>query len=300
MYVITGATGNTGSVIAEALQTRGEKVRVIGRSVEKLQKFVQKGAEAFVGQVSDAAAMTRAFTSATAVYAMIPPDYTSPDPRAEQAKTAEALGTALERAGVTRAVVLSSVGAFLAEGAGPVSGLHGLEERIKKVPNLNALILRPGFFMENLLAYIGLIKTMGMTAGTLKGDLPIAMIATRDIGARAAEELVRGEFIGKITLELLGPRDVSMNEAAKLLGQAIGKPGLSYSKMPGMIVKGAMTQMGFSSQAADALLEMDEAINDGRMRPLEQRSTRTETPTTLETFAAEVFAPAFQGRAAGA
>ncbi|MCI0540709.1 MAG: NAD(P)H-binding protein, partial [Verrucomicrobiales bacterium] len=292
--------GNTGSVIAEALLAKGEKVRVIGRSADKLQRFVEKGGEAFVGDVSDAAAMTRVFSSATSVYAMIPPNFTSADPRADQAKTAEALGSALERAGVARAVILSSIGADLAEGAGPVSGLHSFEERIKKVSKLNALILRPGLFMENLLAYIGLIKTMGMTAGTLKGDLPIAMIATRDIGERAAEALVGGEFTGITTLELLGPRDVSMNEAAKILGQAIGKPGLSYSRMPGMIVKGAMTQMGFSSQSADALLEMDEAINDGRMRPLEQRSARTETPTTLETFAAEVFAPAFQGRAARA
>ncbi len=300
MYVITGATGNTGSVIAAALLARGEKVRVIGRSTEKLQRFVPKGGEAVVGDVNDAEAMARAFAGATAVYAMIPPNLASADPRGDQARTAEALGTALERAGVPRAVVLSSVGADLAEGAGPVSGLHGFEERIKGVPDLNVLILRPGFFMENLLAYIGLIKTMGMTAGTLKGDLPIAMIATRDIGTRAAEELVRGDFSGKTTLELLGPRDVSMNEVAKIIGQAIGKPGLSYSRMPGMIVKGAMTQMGISSPMADALLEMDEAMNDGRMRPLEQRSVRTETPTTLETFAAEVFVPAYQGRAAGA
>ena len=300
MYVITGATGNTGSVIAQALLARGEKVRVIGRSHEKLQRFVQSGAEALSGDVYDAAAMTRAFTGAAAVYAMIPPNFASADPSGDQARAADALATALEGAGVPRAVILSSVGANLAEGAGPVSGLHGFEERIKKVPNLNALILRPGFFMENLLAYIGLTKTMGMTAGTLKGDLPIAMIATRDIGARATEELARGEFTGKTTLELLGPRDVSMNEAARMLGQAIGKPGLSYSKVPGMMVKGAMMQMGFSSQVAESLLEMDEAMNDGRMRPLEPRSARTETSTTLEMFAAEVFAPAYQGRAAGA
>ena len=300
MYVITGATGNTGSVVAEELLAKSEKVRVVGRSAEKLERFVKKGAEAFVGNVADAEAMTRAFTGARAVYAMIPADYASPNPRADQAKTADALGTALERAGVHHAVCLSSVGGNLADGTGPVSGLHGFEERMKRVPGLNALLLRPGYFMENLLSYIGLIRSMSMIAGTLKGDLPISMIATRDIGVRAAEELRKLDFTGAQVLELPGPRDVTLNEAAKVIGQAIGKPGLSYSKVPGMMVKAAMTQMGFSSSVADLMLQMFDAMNDGRMRALEPRTAQNASPTTIETFAAEVFVPAYQGKAAGA
>ena len=300
MYVITGATGNTGSVVAEELLARSEKVRVVGRSAEKLERFVQKGAEAFIGDVTDTEAMTRAFTGARAVYAMIPPDYTSPNPRADQAKTAEALGTALERAGVRYAVCLSSVGASLAEGTGPVRGLHGFEERMKRVPGLNALVLRPGYFMENLLSYIGLIRSMSMIAGTLKGDLPIGMIATRDVGVRAAEELRKLDFTGAPVLELVGPRDVTLNETAKVIGQGIGKPGLSYSKVPGMMVRAAMTQMGFSPTVADLMLEMFDAMNDGRMRALEPRTAQNTTPTTLEQFVADIFVPAYQGKAAGA
>jgi len=299
MYVITGATGNTGSEIAEALLAKGEKVRVVGRSAEKLERFVQKGAEALTADLGDEAALARAFAGSTAVYVMIPPFPTAEDWREQQERQCDALVAALEKAGATYAVTLSSVGADKAEKVGPVNGLHSLEEKLNRIAGLNVLHLRAGYFMENLLQYVGLIKTMGMLAGTLRSDLPIAMIATRDISAVAAEELSKRDFSGKQTRELLGPRDVTMNEAATIIGSAIDRK-LSYTQLPAMMVKPAMLQMGLSSQAAGMLLEMMESMNTGWMKALEARSARTNTPTMLETFAAEVFLPAYQGKAAGA
>jgi len=299
MYVITGATGNTGSGIAEALLARGEKVRVVGRSAEKLERFVQKGAEALSADLGDEAALARAFAGAKAVYVMIPPYPTAEDWREQQERQSDALAAALQKAGATYAVTLSSVGADKAEKVGPVNGLHALEEKLNRIAGLNVLHLRAGYFMENLLQYVGLIKTMGMLAGTLRSDLPIAMIATRDISAVAADELSKRGFSGKQTRELLGSRDVTMHEAATIIGNAIGRK-LSYTQLPAMMVKPAMLQMGLSSQAAGMLLEMMEAMNTGWMKALEARSARTNTPTTLETFAADVFVPAYQGRAAGA
>jgi uncharacterized protein YbjT (DUF2867 family) len=299
MYVITGATGNTGSGIAEALLARGEKVRVVGRSAEKLERFVQKGAEALSADLGDEAALARAFAGATAVYVMIPPDSTSEHWREQQERQSDALAAALQKVGATYAVTLSSVGADKAEKVGPVNGLHALEEKLNRIAGLNVLHLRAGYFMENLLQYVGLIKTMGMLAGTLRSDLPIAMIATRDISAVAADELSKRDFSGKQTRELLGSRDVTMHEAATIIGNAIGRK-LSYTQLPAMMVKPAMLQMGLSSQAAGMLLEMMESMNTGWMKALEARSARTNTPTTLETFAADVFVPAYQGRAAGA
>ena len=299
MYVITGATGNTGSGIAEALLARGEKVRVVGRTAEKLERFVQKGAEALSADLGDEAALARAFVGAKAVYVMIPPYPTAEDWREQQERQSDALAAALQKAGATYAVTLSSVGADKAEKVGPVNGLHALEEKLNRIAGLNVLHLRAGYFMENLLQYVGLIKTMGMLAGTLRSDLPIAMIATRDISAVAADELSKRGFSGKQTRELLGSRDVTMHEAATIIGNAIGRK-LSYTQLPAMMVKPAMLQMGLSSQAAGMLLEMMESMNTGWMKALEARSARTNTPTTLETFAADVFVPAYQGRAAGA
>jgi uncharacterized protein YbjT (DUF2867 family) len=300
MYVITGATGNTGKVIAETLLGKGQKVRVIGRTAAKLQAYVNKGAEAIVGSLDDAAVMTRAFTGATAVYAMIPPDVTAKDYRAEQNRISDALAAAIAGAGVTHVVSLSSVGADKPDKTGPVVGLHQFEEQLNRIANLNVLHLRPGYFMENLLPQIGVIRSMGMMAGPLKGDLKVAMIATRDIGVAAAAVLEARNFTGKQTRELLGQRDISMNETAAIIGKAIGKPNLSYSKVPDMMLKPALRQLGMSTNMVDLLLEMADALNSGYMAPLEKRSPANTTPTSIETFVEQVFVPAFSGRAAQA
>jgi len=292
MIVVTGATGHTGSVVAEKLLEAGEKVRVVGRSAEKLQRFVAKGAEAFVGDVMDAAAMSIAFTAADAVYAMIPPSMSEKDFYAYQARVTESLAVAIERAGVKHVVALSSIGADKAEKCGPVTGLHRFEQRLNKT-GVNILHLRPGYFMENLLQFIGLIKAMGMMAGTLRGDLPIEMIATRDIGAVAAEALAKRDFTGQQARELLGAREVTMSEAAVTIGRAIGK-SLSYSKMPEMVVKPAMIRMGMSDDVARLLLEMMEAMNSGWMAPQEPRSPANTTPTTIEAWVEEIFLPAYR------
>jgi uncharacterized protein YbjT (DUF2867 family) len=299
MYAITGATGNTGSVIATKLLGRGEKVRVIGRDAGRLAGFVQKGAEASVADVTDAAALTKAFTGAKAVYAMIPPNPAAPDVSGYQERASDALGTAITQAAVGHAVVLSSIGADKPGKTGPVVGLHNLEQKLSSVAGLNALYLRAGYFMQNILAQVSVIKSFGVLGGPLRGDLPVGMIAARDIGDRAAEELLRLSFSGKQARELLGQRDLTYNGLASVIGRAIGKPNLSYVQLPAQQLKPALVQMGMSSNMADLLLEMSEALNSGYMVPLEPRSAQNTTPTTIETFVAEEFVPRFTGRAAG-
>ncbi len=300
MIAVTGATGHTGKVVAESLLAAGEKVRVIGRNADKLQPFVAKGAEAFVGNVLDTDAMTRAFQGVNAAYVMIPPDLKQPKMRAYMDDVTESLGNALEKALVKYAVSLSSVGAQLSEGAGPVSGLHGFEARLNRTIGLNVLHLRAGYFMENTLMCVQVYKTMGFYAALLKGDLPIGQIASWDIGARAAAELRALKFSGQNVTELLGQRDISLNEAAKIFGAAIGKPGLGYTQAPAMMAKPALMQAGLSADGADQMIEMSKAANEGRMVPLEKRNESNTTPTTFESFTAEVLVPAFKGQSASA
>ena len=173
MFAITGASGNTGRVIADTLLAKGEEVRVIGRSKEKLERFASKGAEVFVGDAKDSAAMTKAFSGARAVYAMIAPDHTVADLRADQEQTTDSLAAAIEKSGVSHVICLSSVGADKPERVGPVNGLHSLEQKIQRIANLNALFLRPTYFMENNLIQIKLIQSMGTMGGLLKADAPL-------------------------------------------------------------------------------------------------------------------------------
>jgi uncharacterized protein YbjT (DUF2867 family) len=298
MYVVIGATGHTGSDVAQKLLAKGEKVRVVGRDGRKLEAFKQRGAEEFVGDVTDAGAMMRAFAGAEAAYVMIPPNMSSPNVRAFQDRASDALAAALEKNGVKHAVVLSSEGADKADKTGPVVGLHSLEQKLGAIGSLNALFLRPGYFMENILPQVGVIQALGSLGGPVRADLALPMIATRDIGAAAAEALAKREFQGKQRRELLGARDVTFTQVAKIIGAAIGMPDLKYQQVPAAQLKPALTQMGMSPNMADLLLEMCEALNSGYMRPLEPRSAQNTTPTTIETFVGEVFLPAYRGKAA--
>jgi uncharacterized protein YbjT (DUF2867 family) len=300
MYVITGATGNTGSVVAERLLAEGEKVRVVGRDPKRLERFTQKGAESFIADATDAGALTKAFAGAKAVYAMIPPNPASPDVLAYEESVSDGLRSAIQKNGIKYAVVLSSFGADKSHGTGPVAGLHSLEKKLEGISGLNALFLRAGSFMENLLPQAGAIKSMGGMAGAIRGDLPLPTIAARDIGAFAAEALLKLDFVRKSTRELQGHRDLTNAEAAKIVGAAIGKPDLAYTLVPAAQLKPVLMQMGMSSNMADLLLEMAAAQNSGHMKMLESRSPATTTPTTLETFVSEVFLPSYRGRASRA
>lgn len=296
MYVILGATGNTGSVVAEALLAKDQKVRVVGRNKERLSRFVARGAEAFEADVTDHNAMAKAFAGAKAVYALLPPDMTSPDYRAHQDEITDSIGKAIEAAGVKYAVTLSSFGADKPDKTGPVAGLYIMEQRLAKIPKLNVLHLRAGYFMENTLAQAGIIKNFGMMAGPVSADLRVPMIATRDVGAAATDALLKLDFSGQQARELLGQRDITYLEIATIAGAAIGMPKLSYMQLPAEQVIQAMTQMGMSKSIATLLCEMSDSMNNGYMRALEPRTAANTTPTSYEQFVKEVFVPAFKGQ----
>jgi len=300
MYVVTGATGNTGNVVAKALLSRGEKVRVIGRTAERLKAFGAEGAEPFAADLTDAAGVTKAFVGAKAVYVMIPPNLASSDLRSFQNRVTDAIAAALRSTGVTHAVTLSSIGADKPDKTGPVVGLHYLEQQLNCIDALNVLHLRAGYFMENTLAQIGIIQKMGMAVGPLRPDLKLPMIATRDIGEAAADLLLSLDFHQKQTRELLGQRDISMSEVAQSIGGAIGKPDLRYIQAPDEQLRPALVQLGMSSNMADLILEMSVALNSGYMRALEQRSAKNTTPTSYETFVREEFLRQYGGKSAAA
>lgn len=296
MFVVTGATGNTGRVVANRLLDQKREVRVIGRNKERLQPLVARGAEAFMTDLRDQAALAQAFSGADAVYVMIPPNLTSQDFRKEQRQVAGAIAAALETAEIQYAVALSSVGADKEAGTGPVAGLHEFEEKLNRIAGLNVLHLRAGYFMENTLGQAAAIHAMGKTAGPLRGDLKLPMIASSDIGNKAAEWLLELNFRGKQTHELLGQRELSMDEAASIIGKAVDKPDLKYIQLPDEQIQPIFVQMGMSSNMAALILEMARALNSGHMRALEPRSRENTTPTTFETFVKEEFVPLYRGQ----
>jgi uncharacterized protein YbjT (DUF2867 family) len=298
MYTILGATGNIGSVIARTLLEKGEKVRVFGRSADKLKVFADKGAEAHVGDITDAKAVTKSLTGVRAAFLLVPPDMQSKDYRAHQSEVVEVLATAVKNSGLQYAVNLSSIGAQAPSGTGPIAGLHECESKLNGIEKLNVLHLRAAYFMENELRAIPMIQGMGLYGGAIKADLKLPVIATRDIAVYAAERLLKLEFNGKQTQELLGPRDLTMAEVAAALGAAIGKPDLKYTEFGYEQVQQALLQMGLSEKTAALFVEMFRGFNEHTAVGLEKRSPENKTPTSIEVFAKEVFAPAYSGKAA--
>jgi uncharacterized protein YbjT (DUF2867 family) len=296
IYVILGASGHTGSIVSNFLLSKGQKVRVIGRDPGRLQPFVDQGAEAFTADMSDATALAKAFSGARAAYLLLPPAK-SPE---EQERDSDAIAKAVKESGLRYAVHLSSYGAQVAEGAGPVSGLHFSEQKLNAISGLSVLHVRAAYFMENNLAAIGMIHGMGIFGNALFPDLKIPMAATRDVGDYAAQRLLNLDFSGIQTRELLGERDISMTEATAVIARGIGKPDLRYVQFPYDQVQQALTQLGVPPKGAAMYIEMYKAINAGVLVPLEPRSEENTSPTSIEQFVEDVFAAAYHGKASSA
>ena len=290
IYVILGASGNTGSIIADYLLLNRKTVRVVGRNADRLQRFVDKGAEAFIADWSDTAALTKAFNGAHAAYLMLPPAKS----RENQEQESTAIAQAVKESGIRYAVHLSSYGAQVPEGTGPVTGLHSSEQKLNAISDLNVLHLRAAYFMENNLKSIGMIHGMGVLGNALLPDVKLPMIATPDVGDYATQRLLHLDFSGKQARELLGDRDLSMTEATAVIGRAIGKSDLEYKQLPYDLVEQALTQMGIPPKGAAMYVEMYKAINTGVLVPLEPRSPENTTPTSFETFVRDVFVAEYQ------
>lgn len=296
MYAITGATGNIGSKTVDILLGKSEKVRVIGRNAAGLKGFADRGAEAAVGDLRDPVFVANAFTGAEAVFTMIPPNFSAPNFRAYQNEISETLANGIIKSGVKYVVNLSSQGADLPEGSGPILGLREQEVRFSKLEGVNVLHLRPTYFMENLLMNIPLINRMGIAGSAVHGDLKFAMIATRDIARRVADHLLGRDFSGKMVEDLLGQRDISLNEAVSIIGRRIGMPDLKYVQFLYEDAANGLMEMGVSEDVSSLFMEMCEALNNGLFSVGRPRTMENTTPTSMEEFA-ETFARHFQGAA---
>ncbi|QJW83801.1 hypothetical protein HK414_06680 [Ramlibacter terrae] len=232
----------------------------------------------------------RTFRGATAAYTMTPPNYDAPRMRAAQDRIGEAIATALRQAAVPRVVNLSSIGAELAHGTGPIEGLHAQEQRLDAIAGIDLLHLRPGSFMENLLPAAAAVAAAGMLPGMESPDAAIPMVATRDIAAAAARELMAPQHRGVLLLH--AARHVTMREAAAALGAAIGRPNLPYVQSAPAEAKAMLRAHGFSADAADQIEALAQWLSTSPLASAVAGPVALQ-PTTIETFAQETFAPAY-------
>lgn len=288
-YVVTGATGQIGSKLAQILLARGQKVRVLTRDAAKVQALVAAGAEAAVGASDDVAYLTRAFAGADAVFAVTPPPYGAANYRAAQNVLGSALAAAIKASGVRKVVNLSSSSAHL-ERTGPIRGLTDQERRLDAL-GIDVLHLRPAYFMENLAFSLDPIKSMGVVGSPLRPEASLSMVATKDIAAAAAARLLALDFTGTSMQQVLGERDVTMADVARALSEATGKT-YGYVQFLYDAAAQAMVGAGLSADSAAQLIEMYQGFNDGYLVNAASRDARSTTGTSIEEFAQE-FAAAF-------
>jgi uncharacterized protein YbjT (DUF2867 family) len=296
MYVITGATSRTGSVVANYLIEKGQQVRVLGRNAERLTTFADKGADVFVADPADPAALSKAFSGAKAVYVMLQPNYiaTSTDFRAFQDRIMDAIMPALEKAKIKYVVSLSSWGADKPEGTGPVAGLHQLEQRLNRIAGLNVLHLRPGYFMENTLSQVDNILTRNTAAGPFSPNVKFPFISTHDVGFAAGEALIKLDFLGKQVRELHGSQNLTMLEVAAIIGKAIQHPALTYIQDSQERTRRDLLNLNFSEHIIQLILEVADAMNASHIQMLEPRSADNSTPTSYERFVYETLLPLYK------
>lgn len=297
MFVLLGSNGQITSKLARLLLAAGHPVRVVGRNADALAPLAKAGAEVAAGDVADAAFLERAFTGARAAYTMTPPCYGEDDMRAAQDRIGTAIVRALDKARVRRVVNLSSIGAELPRGTGPIEGLHAQEQRLRAIGGVDLLHLRPGSFMENLLPAAAVVAAAGVLPGMEAPDATIPMVATRDVAAVAARELLAPQHRGVLLLH--AARHATMREAAAVLGAAIGHPGLAYVQSTPAEGKAALRAHGFSASAADQIEALARWLSTSPLASLDAAPAEVQS-TTLEVFAREVFAPAYAQPASAA
>jgi uncharacterized protein YbjT (DUF2867 family) len=293
---VTGATGHIGSALVHHLLKAGHRVVAVSRASERLDALQTAGAEVRVVDVAtDAAGLTEALRGTDAAFLMIPPHLNADDFLAHAEVVAANLEAAVRASGVPRVVQLSSLGGDRTSGTGPILTAHHLENRLKAIDGLNLLILRPTYFMENLLSSIGMIKGMGINGGPQAADAAIPMIATADIAAYAAKRINALDWSGTEVQELLGDRDYSLQEATQLLGKAIGRAELPYVQFPYADAEQGMIGAGLSPSMASLYVEMARGVNEAGLFRNVPRDAESTTPTSLETWIAQAYVPAFNG-----
>ena len=292
---VTTPTGHIGSKLANILLDRKADVTVIARHPNKVKDLANRGARVIAGEHSDPAIAEQAARGADALFWLTPAEMTSHDPLGTARRMAEAGASVLRKHSGLHVVQLSSAGAFLPSGTGPIVGLHETEEKFRAAGR-NVVSLRPNEFMENIFFSLPTITGQNSIFTSIPGSVKAEFIATRDIAEVAAEFLLN-PVDGHHIIDIVGPQELSFDQWARIAGEAIGKE-IRVITVPGEKLKAAMTQSGMSPEMAALLVEMEGASTKilGQYRGEQKRTGKIR----FEEFAREVFAPAYRKAAQSA
>ena len=288
--VITGSLGHIGKPLTDELVGKGHHVTVISSKPEKQGDIEAVGATAAIGSVEEVAFLTKTFTGADAVFCMIPPNFSQPDQVIYYSRIGDNYAQVIEQVGVKRVVHLSSYGAHLAKGTGFIVGSHHVENRLDALPNVALTHIRPGYFYYNLFGFVGMIKSVGFMGANYGGEDKLVLVSPVDIAAAVADELTTTRTDRPVRYVASDERTCS--EVARVLGEAIGKPDLTWTVMSSEQMQQGLEANGVPAGAAAALVELGSATHRGILRKDYDHHKPVLGTVKLEDFAPE-FAAGF-------
>lgn len=287
--VVTTPTGNIGSVIVKRLLEAGADVSVLVRNPDRLSPEVRNQVTVHTGDLLDKDSVLRATEGAQALFWLTPPNYAASDWKVYYKDVAHIAGAVIHTNRIPYVVNLSSTGAHLTEGMGPVSLLQIVENALSAT-GANVLHLRPGYFYENFLEQVDAIRNAGNIFMPFQADTTFPMIATHDIAEAAARHLLAKDFSGVSFLGLHGPvPQLTIGEAAEAIGAGVGKP-VRLITVTMEQAKEQFAQAGLAPSAVEAYGEMFTVMGNN-FQPAEPRTPETTTPTTLRQWAEVVLRP---------
>ncbi|TKC62029.1 NAD-dependent dehydratase [Pedobacter hiemivivus] len=286
-FTITGSLGHISKPLAETLIAAGHQVTIISSDAAKVKAIEELGATAAIGSVEDVAFLTKTFSGKDAIYTMVPPNFGASNVREFISSTGKKYAEAIKASGVKHVVNLSSIGAHLASGTGPIAGLHDVEEIYSELDGVAVKHLRPAYFYINFLANIDMIKHVGILGSNYDGETPFVLVHPNDIAAVAAEELQQ-TFEGKSIRYIASDESTAAN-VASVLGAAIGKPELPWVEFTDEDALQGMVQAGLPEPMAKSYVEMGDAIRSRKLFV----DYFNHKPSSLGTIKLEDFAKEF-------
>ncbi len=279
---IATPTGNIGSRVTQLLIKAGAKITLLVRNPDKLDQVVREYATVHQGSLQDVDFVVEATQGAKALLWVTPYNFATDNLRAWQSHLGDCVAKAVQKNQIPYVMNISSNGAQLAEGMGPISGLHAIEQKLNQVAT-NIIHLRPGFFMENYITQLEALQTQNSVFMPIPGAQRISMIATRDIAEVAANWLLNRSWSGQLILGLHGPANISFDEAATIIGKELGKP-ITHVQITLDQFRQSLLNIGATSDVVNQYAQMWQAISHPDYTPAEPRTDETTTPTTLAEF----------------
>jgi uncharacterized protein YbjT (DUF2867 family) len=275
-FVVAGVSGNTGSVVADTLLRRHENVRVVVREAAHAASWAARGAEVAIADLGDAEALARALRGASGAYLLIPPSLTAPKLRAFQTRLARSFAAAAAESGIGHVVFLSAFAAHRERGSGPLAGLGEAEKLLAAVPGLRVSSIRAGYFYENIKPVVDVVKTAGVLPSFFPAELPVPMVATRDIGLLAADLLLDSTTQGIVELGA----GLTYAEIARAFGTMMGK-AVRVDEIAVDAIAPTVAGFGFNADLTLAYVELITGIRSGALA-FEGEHRRVEPSTSLD------------------